>query len=159
MRITIVGKSKNQKLTENLIREATRYYLNLLKVSEKIQNDLEIWIDFTQGLPQHTAGTSTPLLDNLSDQNPRQFEICLNPKIGYRPTLQTLAHEVVHLEQCATGRRYHYVRDSNLVKWDDDIVDENKSSYWDWPWEVEAHGKEVGMFIRFRKYLKGKNAK
>jgi len=157
MRITVVGKSKNQRITESLLREATRYYLNLLKLSEKTLSELEIWIDFTQKLPPKSAGTSTPLLDNLSDQYPRQFEICLDPKTGYRPTLQTLAHELVHLEQCATGRRYHYVRENNLVRWDNDIVDENKSSYWDWPWEVEAHGKEVGMFIRFRKYLKDKN--
>ena len=157
MRITFVGKSKNKKVTKKLLIEAANYYLDLLNLSSKIRRRIRLTIDFTQKLATNVVGNSGQVVMNLSDQSPRNFEICLRPDIGYRPMLSTLAHELVHLEQIATGRRYNFVRAENIVRWEGKNIDEEKVGYWDSPWEIEAHGKEVGMFVRFKKHLKVKN--
>jgi hypothetical protein len=28
-------------------------------------------------------------------------------------------------------------------------INPKKVSYWDLPWEIEAHGREVGLFVRW----------
>jgi len=156
VRITFLGKSKNKKLTKKLLREASNFYLDLLNLSSKIKRKIHLKIDFTQKLATNVVGNSGAVVFDLSDPAPRNFEICLHPKIGYRPTLSTLAHELTHLEQLATGRRYNFVRAENIVRWEGKNIDEQKIGYWDSPWEIEAHGKEVGMFVRFKKHLKVK---
>jgi hypothetical protein len=30
------------------------------------------------------------------------------------------------------------------------LVDDNQVDYWDTPWEIEAHGREKGLFTRFK---------
>jgi hypothetical protein len=157
VRIKFVGKPQNKKLTKGLLREAVNFYLDLLNLSSKIKRKIHLTIDFTQKLYTNEVGSLGAVVFDLSDPAPRNFEMCLYPKMGYRPTLSTLGHETVHLEQLATGRRYNFVRAENIVRWEGKNIDELKVDYWDSPWEIEAHGKEVGMYVRFKKHLKEKD--
>ena len=36
-------------------------------------------------------------------------------------------------------------------KWQNKIIDK-ETNYWDRPWEVEAHGKELGLFVRWAEH-------
>lgn len=60
-----------------------------------------------------------------------------------RYKLMTLAHECVHLKQYAMGEI-----DENMNTWKGTRVPKS-TDYWDSPWEIEAYGREKGLYIRF----------
>ena len=80
----------------------------------------------------------------LELDNNRQFEIELDRTLSQRKLLETLAHEMVHVKQYAR-RELHPVNDT----WCGKTYNPKKTSYWDLPWEIEAHGREVGLFVRW----------
>jgi hypothetical protein len=61
-----------------------------------------------------------------------------------RKMLETLAHEMVHVKQFAR-RELHPAND----EWYGKTYNPKKVDYWDLPWEIEAHGRETGLFIRW----------
>lgn len=85
----------------------------------------------------------------LELDNNREFEIELDRSQPHRRLLETLAHEMVHVKQYAR-RELHPATD----KWQGKIYNPKKISYWDLPWEVEAHGRETGLFVRWCEHAK-----
>lgn len=68
-----------------------------------------------------------------SDFNkPREFEIEVDCRMKLRDLLTTIAHEMVHVKQ--------YVRKEIPIVFPDD------GKYYEWPWEIEAFGREWGLF-------------
>ena len=63
------------------------------------------------------------------------FEIDIKRSLRMRDMLITLAHELVHVKQYVEG---------SLTQTSDIDID-----YWDRPSEIEAHGRETGLFIRW----------
>ena len=80
----------------------------------------------------------------LETDNNRTFEIEVNSKLPLRKLLETVAHEMVHVKQYAR-RELHPMHST----WCGKTYNPNKVSYWDLPWEIEAHGREVGLFVRW----------
>ena len=80
----------------------------------------------------------------LELDNNRTFEIEADKKLRLRKLLETIAHEMVHVKQYAR-RELHPVTDT----WCGKTYNPKKTSYWDLPWEIEAHGSEVGLFVRW----------
>ena len=85
---------------------------------------------------------------------PRVFELEINKNVKLRRLLTTVAHEMVHIKQYARGELY----DSKLQgkqgkhRWQGQwLSDRSKhvTDYWDHPWEIEAHGRECGLFVRW----------
>ena len=74
----------------------------------------------------------------------REFEIEVDRTQSLRKLLETVAHEMVHVKQYAR-RELHPSTDTWLGK----TYNPKKVSYWDLPWEIEAHGREVGLFVRW----------
>lgn len=72
----------------------------------------------------------------------REFEIEINRTLRLRRLLETVAHEMVHVKQYAR----HEMKEPRV--WKGKILDKS-IEYWDLPWEIEAHGREVGLFIRW----------
>lgn len=64
-----------------------------------------------------------------------EYEIDVKRTLNMRTMLTTLAHELVHVKQYELGE----------LKQDS----ETDIDYWDRPSEIEAHGREVGLFIRW----------
>jgi hypothetical protein len=91
-------------------------------------------------------------LSNLKDvmgyclelEDKRTFEIEVDRRLPLRRLLETVAHEMVHAKQYAR-RELHPVNNAWLGK----TYNPKKVSYWDLPWEIEAHGRETGLFIRW----------
>lgn len=73
----------------------------------------------------------------------REFEIEIDKNMPLRKLLETVAHEMVHVKQYA---RRELTGD---YTWQGKTYSPKKCSYWDQPWEIEAHGREVGLFIRW----------
>tara|TARA_R110000851_G_scaffold238476_1_gene391274 strand:+ start:388 stop:825 length:438 start_codon:yes stop_codon:yes gene_type:complete len=80
----------------------------------------------------------------LETYNNRTFEIEADSKLSLRKLLETVAHEMVHVKQYAR-RELHPVHET----WCGKTYNPKKVSYWDLPWEIEAHGREVGLFVRW----------
>ena len=80
----------------------------------------------------------------LETDNNRTFEIEVDRSMKLRKLLETVAHEMVHVKQYAR-RELHPVHET----WCGKTYNPKKVSYWDLPWEIEAHGREVGLFVRW----------
>ena len=74
----------------------------------------------------------------------RDFEIEIDRKLTLRKLLETVAHEMVHVKQYARKELNPYHN-----KWMGKTVNPAKVAYWDLPWEIEAHGRELGLFVRW----------
>ena len=80
----------------------------------------------------------------LETENKRTFEIEIDKNQKLRSLLETVCHEMVHVKQFAR-REMH----PSLDTWYGKTYSPKKVDYWDLPWEIEAHGREVGLFIRW----------
>lgn len=122
MEITINGGSRNQrKYAQSMV------YFCINKFLPRHKN-LNIEINFRRMSKDENYGYCTWL-------EGRNFEIELKRTLNMRDMLTTLAHEMVHVKQ--------YVR-GELTEGMVEVGD-----YWDRPHEVEAHGRETGLFIRW----------
>lgn len=81
------------------------------------------------------------------EYRPKEFLIRIDSKMKMRPLLETVAHEMVHVKQYARDEMKELVGGVNRFNgqyftWD--------TEYWDQPWEIEAHGRERGLFEMWR---------
>jgi len=63
-----------------------------------------------------------------------EFEVDVKNTLPLREMLVTLAHELVHVKQYINGEMPEKL---------------SEGDYWDRPHEIEAHGRETGLFIRW----------
>lgn len=130
MTISIQGGTKNQK----------KYARSMVKFCIKTLMPRMKTLDITVKLknPKGAMGYCLELDDN------RTFEIEADKKLRLRKLLETIAHEMVHVKQYAR-RELHPVHNT----WCGKTINPKKISYWDLPWEIEAHGREAGLFVRW----------
>ena len=81
------------------------------------------------------------------ERYPNEFHIRADASQPLRRVLETIAHEMVHVKQYAKGELVDLSR-CGSTKWQNEVINKD-TNYWDLPWEVEAHGKELGLFIRW----------
>lgn len=84
------------------------------------------------------------VLESDRSNRPYEFELEINRDNNTKTILYNLAHEIVHVKQFALGEL-----DENQSKWHRVSVDSDKVDYWDLPWEIEAYGRERGLYVRF----------
>ena len=77
------------------------------------------------------------------------FVIELDKKEKKEDMLKNLAHEMVHLKQFALGELSNGFVFSRSTSWHDRRFDDSKVDYWDQPWEIEAYGREIGLYARY----------
>lgn len=79
---------------------------------------------------------------------PRYFEIELHCGQKLRPFLETVAHEMVHVKQYAQSELYH---NHKMWRWQGKWH-KKELEYWEQPWEIEAIGREAGLFIMWSQH-------
>jgi len=87
----------------------------------------------------------------------RDFDIYIRNSMSRKNQLCTLAHELVHVKQYATGELNPYIKNKKYLQWKKSVVDLDTVNYWDLPWEIEAHGKEPGLYNHYLRSLKELN--
>lgn len=151
MRISVVGK--NEKVSKEEFRFATKFFASFL-MKKQINEDL--YIDIINEKSKQFSGYTVNIESDLR-RKPRNFEIYIDPTSSKRQILLTLAHEMVHVKQYATGElRYKQCRE--IARWKGISHDANMN-YLEKPWEVEAYNFESGMldaYIQYKKLLKMK---
>jgi len=86
------------------------------------------------------------------DRAPRDFVIRLDPGIDEIDLLKTAAHEMVHVKQIARVELVELIR-TPYFRFHRDYYHKN-TDYFDKPWEIEAHGREEGLVIRWLEKIK-----
>jgi len=111
--------------------------------------DLNITVKLKDLTKQNAYGfcMSDPEGDATRSDRPREFELEIHSKMKLRRILETVCHEMVHAKQYARGELYQGSR-VDKHRWQGKWLAKDPD-YWDQPWEIEAHGKEIGLFVRW----------
>jgi hypothetical protein len=143
MLLKTVGKPK--KVPLKLCKDAIKWYGQKL-LGPRLYDNVEILLEFNN----KELGPDVYGFCDWNDDNhrARDFTITIDPNLGKRNTLLVLAHEMVHVKQYAKGEMKDYLR-AKSVRWCGKVYNDNKMNYWDQPWEIEAHGREKGLYYRF----------
>ena len=111
---------------------------------------IKITINLKRGMLKKDDVEGTCIWDDWEDlrKTPRDFTIELDSGVTIRNILVNLAHEMVHMKQWVKGDMYEY-SNPHMVRFMKKKYDMSDISYWDYPWEIEAFGRQLGLFIRW----------
>ena len=143
----IIHVKGSNKSVRKLIEIAVWYYAEKLMGKVTIDN-LEIHIKLKRGLYEKDNSEGTAIWELGELYPPKKFTIELDCGMKIRNMLITLAHEMVHIKQWAKGEMYEYA-EPGKVRFMKTKYDMNDLDYWDFPWEIEAFGRQLGLFVRF----------
>lgn len=140
MQINIVGGYKTQrKYAESMIIFCVEHLMPRMK-------NIEVNLHIKDFGKDDSLGYALPT-DDANEQRPREFDIEVHKKQPLRRFLETVAHEMVHVKQFARGELYESSR-MGKHRWQGEWLSK-EPDYWDQPWEIEAHGRETGLFVRW----------
>jgi hypothetical protein len=147
-------KNDPYKIEKAVVRKAVKFFSNSL-ISTRLSKTLSVKIIFTKGFNKNTKCIATCMwVDN--NVRPKKFEIEIDANLSANQTIRAIAHEMVHLKQYATGQMKDLFSNDS-TKWEGKIhenISEMNDNYWTYPWEIEAYGREVGLFVLYSKYIK-----
>jgi hypothetical protein len=139
MQLSIVG-CPDKKRFRPFVKRAAQFYAKEL-LSEKMLDNIFVRVKFNKDLDAYGYAS----VEDYNDSGkPREFEIELHPGIGAHDILKTLAHEMVHIKQYVYGET-----NERLTRWKGQRVDSDTVDYWVQPWEIEAFGRETGLYTRW----------
>lgn len=148
MQITVTG-IKSKALIEELT-QAAEFFADLLMDPRMVRN-ITLDIEVSRGLD-----VNGECVDEEAIKNPRWFTIGLKHQKSI-DMIKTLAHEMVHVKQHAKNELQSGIMVATrgglkmTSRWMGEIWKPKRKEcpYYDSPWEVEAYGKEVGLFQRY----------
>ena len=135
--------SGGTKLQKKLVMEAANYYLKDLIPAHSVMLLIKLRKDLFK-----KEGLKADCIWEDDRNKPREFNITIDSSMKMHGVLRALAHECVHVKQfvkremCDTGNCY-------ITKWKGQAYHTNKGSYWELPWEIDAYGREVGLYEMF----------
>ena len=144
MILNITGSCKS---TRKLVDSAAWSYAERL-IGKRLLNTLYIDIKLIRNLTDKEGMEGSCIWDEWeSKSTPRSYTIELDSSVSLRNILISLAHEFVHVKQWISGEMYEY-EEPNKVRFMKKKVDTSKLNYFDYPWEIEAFGRQLGLFVR-----------
>ena len=138
-------KGSNNK-TRKLVKTAAWWYAEKL-MGKRLLRSLEITINLKKNLLDKDGHEGTAIWED-DNIRPKEFTISLDSTCTIRNILITLAHEMVHVKQWAKGEMYEYA-EQDMVRFNKTKFNMANIDYWDYPWEIEAFGRQLGLFVRF----------
>ena len=158
MQISVEGFSK--KKTDEIV-EACQFFAKQLMHGKMVNN---LTIDIEKARRLDVMGEC---IDEDGTRNPRWFTINLRDAKDDEDVIKTLAHEMVHVKQyaknelskeirVAKGKGFHMASKWMGKPW---VAKSKEDSYWDCPWEIEAYGREVGLYHKWVQHTSAKSAK
>ena len=136
----------SNQYNRKLVSRATWWYAEKV-MSKRLMSGLKIDINLRKNLIDKEGCEGTSIWED-ENRRPKEFTIELDVSYSIRDALITLAHEMVHIKQWAKGEMYEYLK-SGLIRFHKTKFDADNINYWDYPWEIEAFGKQLGLFVRF----------
>jgi hypothetical protein len=139
----IYTKGSTRK-TQKIVKDLTRFCANML-MSKRMAESLLIRIEFIKDLDNQYDG-DCEYVDEES--RPREFLIRVNDSLKLSKKLRTICHEMVHVKQYASGEMKYMSRPARFTKFQG-MLYPDELDYWDSPWEIEAFGREPGLYTRW----------
>ena len=133
------GKQRQKELVQSMVEFVQQ------KLMPRMHN-LEINVRIKDFGKDNSYGYCLPT-DDADTARPREFDVDININQKQRRLLETVAHEMVHVKQFARGELYQSSMTAKhrwQGKWQ-----RGEKHYYDLPWEIEAHGREIGLFVRW----------
>jgi hypothetical protein len=150
MIVNVFGAGKQRSAD---LEEAAQFFANLLMDPRMVRN-LEIDVEVEPGLD-----VMGECINEDDTKNSRYFTIRLNR--NHSDDIKTLAHEMVHVKQYAKNELGKQLRVSRgglkiTTQWqgNDWNPKRKEDAYFDAPWEIEAYGREVGLYAKWVQYKK-----
>ncbi len=158
--------------TQNYIKAYIEFCLFTLKISTPTYKKLILNLKFNDKLKREEKSLGDCIWTN-TPHRPREFDMNIDSSFGRVSILQCISHELVHLHQYATNRVYDLiltgkrsdfpksrqhlihesVNDTCIIdtRWDGMYyaTEGSKLHYYETPWEIDAHGKERGLYQRW----------
>ena len=149
MRITFRGRTN--KLFRESVTDACHFYLQKLGVSKRKLNNVRLILIVAD--MKYDQGSC------VNTNRPKTYEITIHNKLDKRSKFKTLAHEIVHLKQWLTGEMKDHIKSEDITKtyWKGKLwknSGDELDDYYDSPWEIEAYGKEEGLYARWMEHVK-----
>jgi hypothetical protein len=143
-------KGSNRKVRK-AVEQAAWYYAEAL-MGKRLLGSLEITINLRKDLMAKEGIEGSAIWEDEDGHRPREFNIELDTTVKIRNLLITLAHEMVHVKQWAKNEMYEYV-EQDMVRFNKTKFNMSDINYWDYPWEIEAFGRQLGLFVRFCEHM------
>jgi len=142
-----VRKIKGQKIKRKELVYAANWFGEML-MGKRLCNNLYIEITFMD------LGTEIGSCADLDGEyRPREFEVFLTNDMNRKEILLTLAHEMVHVKQFARRELANFdTRDMPLYQGKKVYITD--IHYYDWPWEIEAYGRSIGLIERYKDHIR-----
>ena len=140
----------SNKAVRKIVEMASWYYAEKL-MGTRLMGTLSITINLIRNMSEKTGCEGSAIWDDWDDfkKTPRDFTIELDCSMSLRNILINLAHEFVHVKQWVKGDMYEYFRNPSMVRFMKKKYDMNNMAYFDYPWEIEAFGRQLGLFTRW----------
>ena len=142
-------KGSNKKVRK-VVEQAAWYYAEKL-MGKRLLGSLEITINLKKNLLTKEGNEGSAIWEDDGYRS-REFTIELDATVKIRNLLITLAHEMVHVKQWAKNEMYEYM-EPHMVRFKGEKIHLKETDYWDYPWEIEAYGKQLGLFVRFCEHM------
>jgi len=128
---------------KKIITDAAEFYLSIMMPRHDYEKlTLQIYMRNRRGM-KGDEGTCM-VIDTNYRNIPTEFELEINRDNNTKTILYNLAHEMVHVKQFATKEL-----NEGQSRWLGKYYDDEKIDYWDLPWEIDAYGRERGLYIRY----------
>lgn len=123
--------------------------------SKYLRDRLDIEICFRKGLLETEKQYGNCTWEDFRHR-PKMFTVEIEPTQPIKLLLNTVAHELVHVKQWAKGefaelRNASKDKPEPVYKYNGKKFDTGKYDYWDYPWEIEAHGRAIGIVVQWCK--------
>lgn len=143
MQVTTRGSTRK---VQKFAKDMTRFCAEKL-MSKRLAESLIVRIEFIDKLDQNGEfdGDCCYEDDNI---RPKEFVIRINNNLKLSKKLQTICHEMVHVKQYAKGEMKYMWRPVQCTKFQGTLYSD-QFDYWDSPWEIEAFGREPGLYTRW----------
>jgi hypothetical protein len=143
---------KPTKVSMPICKESIRFFGKKL-LSDNLYHKINLKIDFKYFNKENKEYAYCEW--EFNNHRSRDFIITIDRSLGKRNMLLALAHEMVHVKQYAKGELKDYLR-VNKCKWLGETFDTDEIDYWEQPWEIEAHGREKGLYVKYLEFVKFK---
>lgn len=140
--IEVIGSTKKKR---EMVEDLTRFCLETL-MPKMLKLNIKI-----QLIPKLTQkeGVAGDCIWEDECYLPREFTIRIDSTQRFKELLETIAHEIVHVKQYARGELKDLSDSDVICKWHGKLFKFDKLNYYDHPWEIEAHGRERGLVLRW----------
>jgi hypothetical protein len=152
--VRIVFEGKPKKISLKKCRQALHFFASIL-FPRRINTRLPLVVKFIPGyLKKEDCKGATDWVE--ADAPLFSFE--LDDNLSSRETLKVIAHELVHVKQMRLGELVETNHASKFL-YKNKSFDIAKIDYWDLPHEIEAYGREVGLYTRYHDIVVKKRKK